>query len=1063
MSINLIDPESSNIHTNRIFKRTLKNDIVNKWVEKNVNKWLRRRFENALIVPPGVNEDLPEWAKENMRQGKNVHRFILSNSSEDILKHINDLFSDLINYSNQPKSEISTYAEKVLGKISHYTVDELFDMANDFYEKMADITGPQAASRSRNEIFAVSRFDAEEVLIPAGEHGYAWRQVVPRGLKTVAVKLKNCLGGRHYAQGVRSGKEEIWVLVKPSEDGTVDNIDNICAAMQISLSDKRVVEVKGESNSAPIEYDKEISHFCGVKNITDPEVKKKYSGFSINRNMEDLYQKIKTRGEWEVWIENDISSTRTHLLGKKIVIKNINKDSSPVTIGMIEYIDKYITPDHKNKTHCLTIYPDMGNFIESRDSALLVNDIRELLLPKDEKDNVVYSTYYERPVTEFLRSPLNGFDFQVKNDSHFKDNYLVSVVSNPIVWHDRIIFEKNIGDLSVSLLDDGGIVLKAMNSLGNAESNEESIFNMIPPTPYTLSLAKNILNKFDQFPISFTSWKEALLFNPKEINITDDEMNTIYAFWHETVSKNRVQYSHINTLISQNDDKDTIFRGLLEFDKTGLLLSGNLETTQISKNQYEMAYYSSIFGAIPKDIIITPDGVINSAQLEFNRDEDTAIEYSQINYKTLLGEGATLNAIAVKRDDSYKNVISETFYVNRYPGSYNVDGGIDRFKKSRNLNVISVQNDSDMIRNSDFFQSLQFVKFLLKKTTDFDNFNTKKLTPQNLQTDIFPMPLIKEEGFFDKKRRNLGTEEFPIIKTSNPNRYFGIQPGKDGTLESGNVVWMASVNAEKEMKLYKVYKNGVEHLCNSLNIKAWNLSHNLQVETKDFFQKNGYTVYRGKLLKSSNTSLDNFQEGRFKIRRNFEASGVAMDPGDDRTWKIDIFKKDSWSQEKYQSVFTVTASNSKSANNKNIAYISNDIPYNVSSFDDADLNGVRNYIVKIVNESSMEISAYDALWLGVQKDSEGIYQLERDTHSLSIKLPSGIYVCSELSNRHSNFSFRGNPEDKHSSLGYMTKEGFSVKAGNEISVSLMESALEFRKYLEQYHNNVLENEDTLKI
>lgn len=1048
MSINLIDPETSSIHTNRIFKRSIKNEIVQKWVDKNVDKWLRKRVENAYIVPPGFSEELPQWATENMKKGISVHRFVLSNSSESTLKHINDLFLDLVRYSNENNADLSAYSKKVLNSITHYGVDELFDMANDFYEKLADLRGPQAASRSRNEVFAVQRHDGEEVVIPVGDDGYVWRQVVPRGLKTVAVKLRNCLGGRHYAQGIRSGSEEIWVLVKPDENGEVDDINNICVAMQIGLKRRNIIEVKGESNSVPFEHASRISQFCEKKNFEDPQIKKKYSGFASS-NLEDYAQKIRTRGAWEIWVEKEPETTRTHLLGKKLFIKNISSDKRESNLGLIEYLDTYVKPSHPNKTHCINFVDDVFELISDRDSALIISDISEILLPENQKDHVFYSSFYERPVTDFLQSELSRDDFIKSKNLDIHDNYYVEALSSKDVWQERVIYEKSIGDVTLYLLDDGALGVKA-------QGENKDHFVIVPPTPHTLSVAKIAAEHYTDFPLDFVRWKKIQSLISLNPDVSEEELIKIHKQWADMSIKQSGRYNAVQQIVHSMEDREELFNELIEFDKTGMILSGNIEFSKEYKHKSgtELKYVSPVFGVVPKDILITEKGVLRKSDLNFQKFEKD-ISYLNFKFSTLLRKGSEYNSVIIEHGDDYKIVFSEVL---NKGGSFHHSIQAEKAKDKNTgklINIITPYNDSIMKRGDPKLQSLELVKLLSKSCFDFGGVNSNSITPHGVTSDVFPMPFLRDEAFFDKKRRNLGTDEYPIIKTSSPSRYFGIIPGEDGSIEGGSVAWMLSVGTDKEVKIHTIFKNGIEHLANSLNNKVWNMEYSLSNDMKEFFQKQGYSVYRGKLLKASNTAIDNFVEGDFVIKRDYDGSPVKRDMGDDRAWKIKYVKinENSYASSKTSEhdTFSIVASSVRSENNKNVAFISNRLSKHTLNIEEIPTS-LRNQILKIINEASLDVTPFDAFWLGITKDTATEQYIPDDSIiDKTIDLGDKYYAKVDTTNAVAALNIFDKSDDKRP-VGMLTNTEIKMGHGVELSLDFLKSTVILKEVIESQYD-----------
>jgi hypothetical protein len=974
MGINLVDPETSRVHANRIFKRSMKNENLKKWIDKNVDKWLRKRIENVAILPPGHQLSLPEWAEKAETDGVELHRFILGYSSESILKHINDMFVDLIKFSHDTENqELKKYADKIIKNLSHYSVDQMYDLANEFYETLSEMNGPHAGSRKRSEIFAVARNDGNAVSFDVGDQGMVWRQVVPRGLKTVAVKLRNCLGGRHYAQGVRSGETEIWVLVKPDEAGKTDSIDNIEAAMQLSVRNKNITEVKGEGNRVPFEYEKEISDFCKQRNVQDPQIKRRYSGFR-GQYIEERAQRISNVGDWEIWIDNEEAALKHKaVFNKSIYAKQIDAESY-TEIGYFSEIDSAIKPVMESKTQSVNFLSKSLKNIGSRDYILSLQNALNTILKKNQRQNVLFYNTNRYADVEYLKDETSKtpIEFQKnlvleQDDRDYKTNILSELFSQEkgfVPWHDEIIFEASYDGLNVSLQPNGNMIVTYLIEEDDVSVDESII---VPATEETKKIAEYINQNFFDFPISFAQYE--MLKKQKKyqsIEISEEEKEKIQKNWMNDLLYNKNVEKIYKKYVSEQspEDRNNIVNLLHSIDPSGHVLNGFIE----SYKGYPV-YFSIIAGPLPNNKILTQDGYhpLNKNWTSINEN----ISYKDVKYFTYLTKEKDYNARLFKdKEDIHIGMFENKSYL----------GYTQRFD-CKHFSFDSFQDKN--LQSKPYLQNMNVIKNMVTTYREGESVNPSNLPLSGEDYDIFPALFNKDANLFVKNKRNVGTEQFPIIRLNKPQRYVGIMPDEKGEINNGTVCWVANTTADRKLKIYHLFNNGVSHLSQSLVNKGWSLD---EVETRQYkdmmkkIEESGYYLYNGNLLEASNQEIDKLSfENYISVERmHIPNSKYKRVPGDDRAWKISASFENQNSfgpRITTQYIYSVV-STSKRENSKSYAAVSYEARYLLANKGNDHKKTVidsTKLLVDIINKASLKLNDFDCAWLKIKENDNGYY------------------------------------------------------------------------------------------
>lgn len=271
---NVTNPEAVQEALDRILKKPSNDERVARWIKKKAQGWLMQRSDCLITILPGspLERDLPDWARRvREEQSGDLHHFAISHASEDILKHVGDFLTDLLDYEGRADApELSTQAKKMLGALTHHDARDLYEKADEFYAALNN-AAPRPASRSRRVIFASDNEDdtRDDVVCSPRDDGsnLVWREVMPRGLKTVAVVLKNCLGGKRYAAAVKAGQSQVWCLTRDVPLSEFSPENDILAAAEVDLQSGQLEEVKARSNGIARPYIDEIHELCAARGI----------------------------------------------------------------------------------------------------------------------------------------------------------------------------------------------------------------------------------------------------------------------------------------------------------------------------------------------------------------------------------------------------------------------------------------------------------------------------------------------------------------------------------------------------------------------------------------------------------------------------------------------------------------------------------------------------------------------------------------------------------------------------------------------------------------------------
>lgn len=264
---NPINPAAAEADLQRLLERSHADERVARWAKKKARGWMLGQGNSLERIYAGhpFEAELPEWAQRVRERGDDVHYYRLDAGSADILRHIEDFLSDLLDYEKSDDAEMKQMASRFLENLSHHGVVDLYSQANDFYRSVAN-AGLRSASRSRHDVFAIQE-PGGALVEHVCESGLIWKRVVPRGLKTVAVVLENCLGGRGYAEKVKAGASEVWCLVKTDPSGEFNHQRDILAAAEVRVVDAELREVKAKGNILAKEFIPEIEDFAIVRKI----------------------------------------------------------------------------------------------------------------------------------------------------------------------------------------------------------------------------------------------------------------------------------------------------------------------------------------------------------------------------------------------------------------------------------------------------------------------------------------------------------------------------------------------------------------------------------------------------------------------------------------------------------------------------------------------------------------------------------------------------------------------------------------------------------------------------
>lgn len=1010
--VNIVDPENIVAASKRIFKRSLKNPEINDWVEKSVVRWLKRRHDNAALIPPGSSFDnnLPEWGIKARQEGRELHRFVLGVASEDILKHISDFLADL-NKLADSEGPAAQKAQKLIGGLNRTSVEQAYDLADEFYEKLAQ-DNVKSASRSRNEIFAVERADGKPVSLTT-ESGRIWKQIVPRGLKTVAVQLKNCLGGSSYAHGVKNGTMEIWALVDPTTGKNPNDPSSIVVAAHINIQHKTLVEAKEEGNRIPVQYKSDIDELCTKTSVSNNTVQSRQLNLANNNAItaEEIRDKgtlISQEGEWEIIsvpLETRIAGLKEE--HKYVAVKR-RDDQILESVNIGEYgVAETKEGSYKSAFLVSRDYPYNNKLIDRDFTAAMAS---ALALLRETDPNLQSITLpYAYIVSHFdWNAAINN---PTLTNTNKKLGLLIDNVSkNTTAWQDRVVYSDGDDSTQIHVLSDGSLVL-----------HNDQRLKYVPPTTYLSRLSAECIKRHpDEIPVSSLRWRQLSSQIPyeNEALAAGDEQTKL--MFNDSILNNN------NFIVFDSD----FWAALMRIDPSGLVASGSYKsnyTFHITNEKTSLSYVSSVFGKKPDDFDSIPTGLgwqESLQDLELTEQIAPEISIHKMKSKVITPRQATGSDIFIKSNGIMHPVAKvHGDFTSIYP-----------------VHLPDLEKDSPQNRN--FLQDISVLKSLNEHTKNIDRSELDSVYAYNTYMDTYPLCLVRDGEFLPGRLKNLLDDETPVIKLEKPKRYVGIIPDENGNLETGKIAWVSMAPTSGKLRLLHILPDGQSHLSRTLLKRGWRLEPNVNHDA--YFAKTGYGIVEGVLVESSNNEINNSIIHNHKVTRNLNpnVSNCDIPTGEDRHWIIsgevyDPYRK----QNKDVPIFSITATGEK-IGNKNTAYITSSHPLeNADSI---------KCLCHVLNASNLTLDWQTCVWLGVEKDPD-TNEIIPSERQAKIQLASGHYIENKSIE---NSRYEGRPyfrlmhsEDK--CLATIDHSTISTLSGNVLTPDLLLDVQEFFKIGDQ--------------
>ncbi|EPX78067.1 hypothetical protein [Salipiger mucosus] len=806
----------------RIFRGVTKDPRISRWVKKRAVPFLKSRPSDVIEIQSGspLARGVPDWAAKKLSEGESVHTFALSHGSEDQLSHIRDMFESLLDEEANQSGTRADSASKILNSLSHYDVRGAYELADDLFETMAR-HNIRHAGRSRNAVFAQAREDEEPVRIDT-ESGLVWRQVVPRGLKTVAVALKNCIGGRGYANSVKNGHSEVWCLVNDVTDSDFDAQRDILMVAQTDLRSASIKEAKGPGNKPMLQYDYELQEFAdakGVRKQRQPGVGRQV----LHRETVELTKrKLAQVGEYELFVSKSENEKIPYAVDADLIDSweiSIARETGNGRLDVTKAGSYW--KHHENGSEAIQIYPAWLSTASDQ-----VSTYDKL---------AAFCEGMEAQVTNLVAvsaatvGNLHARDAVRKSRNGFLSDDLGQLVASPAGqirnFMDTFVYEDGDENVDVAVSEDGIVLVRDHRSDPDTTGDGEFI----------LSGANRITAAARQ---------------------CDPDVAVSRANWRRLISEQPVDQTALTPVITRQDIQLESFSSLEHIDFSG-------EITRLSMQGY---------------------GDLRPVGFAIRKDQANAFREKIVSRSPEIeGIGASLVAADVPGEGKLIFLKTENGQVEplaslrrRGPIQQIVGYGFDVFREasilsgmqSMNRDVQGAAASIAVLRELDRMRdSTDYVPFQSTSSSTYDN-------------DWFPQNLVRNGRLVPEALKNVGSEEAPIIRLDGPTRFVGISPGDDGSLEGGRVAWIAGKRPRGEITLQNVFPGGAEHLAQTLEDRTWRVATSRSHSVDNSIEADGYRVANGILLEIGHDHVDGLESNGFTVAR------VPTTSGDDRHWTI---------------------------------------------------------------------------------------------------------------------------------------------------------------------------------
>ncbi|MHA6345889.1 hypothetical protein [Roseivivax sp. CAU 1761] len=821
----VINENRINQELGRIFRGQTKDDRIAKWLKKHARNFLKSRLSDLVEVRSGspLARELPEWAERKLEAGEPVFRFALSHASEDQLSHVRDMLDTLLDEEDTQSGARKESAQKILNSLAHYDVRGAYELADDLFESMAR-HNIRHAGTSRNSVFAVSREDGEPVRIEAAADDLVWRQVVPRGLKTVAVALRNCLGGRGYANSVKNGHSEVWCLVNDVPDGEFDAQRDILMAAQIDLKKMAIKEAKGPGNRSLPEYGLDLDALVDAKGLEPRQVQRSGRQVLHEDTLTITHRELVRVGEYTVRIAKMPDEKIPHAVDAQkvdswalIVTKTAQKGRAEVTPAGALF--KNLETGHiALDVSPVCLFSNTEGVIYDR-LAALVEGMKEVL-----KEGT-----FSGSTARILGGP-SARDMVRKPPEAVRVDPTSLMIFSPEGearnFMDTFVHEDGDANVDISISKDG-VVLVRDHRIEGAELAGEHVL-------YGAARITAAASQCDpEAPVSRAAWRRL-------IDCPDVEPTSLRAVG----SRERL-------------DLDT-FRSLERLDASG-------EMASLTMQGYDPISPVG-FDVVSKDSSFSEYIALRSASTE--------IEEAQA--ELLVREvGYDGNFVQMRLPDGELVILASLR--NAKPKEVHVSYGFDTFRKASDVDYVN-----EMPRKFQAAAASLPILRMLDRMRDGGGFQPFREATDSYQNDIFPQNMVRGGRLVPKTLKNLGTEETPIVKLDGPTRYVGIERGEDGSLEGGRVAWVAGKRPRGEITLQNLLPGGSAHLARTLEDRIWRVASNLGRGVAETLEEDGFYIANGAVLQAGYAQVTELKNDTFWVSRNKEAGG-----SDERDWWIE--------------------------------------------------------------------------------------------------------------------------------------------------------------------------------
>lgn len=787
----------------RIFRGVSKDARIARWLKKRGAAFLKSRVSDVIEVhptSPGARK-FPQWAMAKMAKDEPVFMFALGHGSLDQLTHVKDLFEALLDEEANQSPARQESAAKILNSLSHYDMVGAYELADEFFETMSR-HNIQHAGRSRNAIFATGREDEEPVQIKT-EDGLVWRQVVPRGLKTVGVVLKNCIGGRSYATSVKNGRSEVWCLVNETSDDDFDAQRDIKMVAQIDLKSSRIVEAKGPGNRLMPQYAMELQELAEAKDVEYSRATAGGVAVSTRGQFVADYRKLSQVGQYEVFVSNKASEAvhwardsdvvETYSLVVGVELENGRLATN--TVGTL-WKNKLTGAEAVSLIEA-QIFKTEGGVVYDKVAAV-VEALKEVTTPGKLVclEAGLLSKGREAVKSERRDLKIDRFgELFMSPDGEFRN------------FMDTFVYEDGDENVEFSVTEDGIVLVKdlALERIGASGHHILSGAPQIRAAAATCSA---------QSPLGRGAWR-------RRVTMAEREPTSLKAIGSSDGISQKAFKSlrgfdvsgEMTALTMQHRDPIAPVGFLMAHDQVADFIGDFLEHATPLENGLKVINAGQDGNAV---FLETSTGGVAIAELRSSAKMEKLVDYS---YGTF-------------RDGSVVHDLS------------NVSAEVQR--KHPEVFSVATLRDIDQLRAET--GALPF-----RSAAD--------------TTDYFPINIVRNGKLLPSQLKNLGSEKTPIFRLDSPVRLVGVEPGPDGRMETGSIAWVAGKRPRGEITVHNVLPGGGAHLARALEEKTWRIADKKGRYVNRDLKAEGFRIANGALMEIAFADVDELSKDGFSVER----------------------------------------------------------------------------------------------------------------------------------------------------------------------------------------------------